>query len=478
MLHQATQYYTDNINALSAKIIIDMKNNLLFSQTTALCKTLGKRLAMVLTVLFTIGVGSVLGAALGDGYEKVTDISTLSAGDRVVLYCDDNSVGVTGWDGNKDAKVAASGWVEYLVESATGGVYLKDENASNYIASPGSSNQFKYGTKAVCTVDANGVLKCNSRFLYANETNYRMYSSIQSSYKAFYVYKVLASTPSTPYTVTFHTTATKEEEKEEASAGEGVTPPIMEEECGEWEFQGWSESYSDDEESTTKLDLVVTLDEEIYYPTKNINLYPVYTKSEGGGGTEYVLTDIGEISSGDIFVFADASNYALTNNNGTSSAVGVKQITVFNSKITSTVDATIEWQLTGNNTNGYTFYPGTGTTTWLYCNTTASSSSNNNMRVGTGDRKLFVVNNNGYLVTNDTYTDRYLSRYNTQDFRGYTNTNTNPVKPKLYKKTAGSTTYYYSYPQCTTETTVCLVHKYGRARYGLVPDGNGVLTVW
>ena len=31
---------------------------------------------------------------------------------------------------------------------------------------------------------------------------------------------------------------------------------------------------------------------------------------------------------------------------------------------------------------------------------------------------------------------------------------------------------------CTTETTVCLVHKYGRARYGLVPDGNGVLTVW
>ena len=436
-----------------------------------------KRLAMVLTVLFTVGVGSMLGAALGDGYEKVTNISTLSAGDRVVLYCDANSVGVTGWNNNKDATVATSGWVEYLVEAASGGVYLKDEIVSKYIASPGSSNQFLYGTKAVCTVDANGVLKCNSRLLYANGTNYRMYSSIQSSYKAFYVYKVLASTPSTPCTVTFHTTATKEEEKKEASAGEGVTPPIMEEECGEWEFQGWSELYSDDEESTTKLDLVVTLDEEIYYPTKNINLYPVYTKSEGGGGTEYVLTDIGEISSGDIFVFADASNYALTNNNGTSSAVGVKQITVSNSKITSTVDATIEWQLTGNNTNGYTFYPGTGTTTWLYCNTTASSSNNNNMRVGTGDRKLFVVNNNGYLVTNDTYTDRYLSRYNTQDFRGYTNTNTNPVKPKLYKKTAGSTTYYYSYPQCTTETTVTLQPNGGTGTAQVLETTDGSLTL-
>ena len=406
----------------------------------------------VLTLLFTLGVGSVLGAALGDGYEKVTDISTLSAGDRVVLYCDDNSVGVTGWNNNKDATVATSGWVEYLVEAASGGVYLKDETVSEYIASPGSSNQFLYGTKAVCTVDANGVLKCNNRFLYANGTNYRMYSTIQSAYKAFYVYKVLASTP---YTVTFHTTATTEEEIEEESAGAGVTPPKMEKECGEWTFMGWSESSSNSENSTTPLS-VVTLTNEKYYPTKDIDLYPVYTKSEGGGGTEYVLTDIGEISSGDIFVFADASNYALTNNNGTSSAVGVKQITVSNSKITSTVDATIEWQLTGNNTNGYTFYPGTGTTAWLYCNTTASSSNNNNMRVGTGNRKLFIVNNNGYLVTNDTYTDRYLSRYNTQDFRGYTNTNTNPVKPKLYKKTAGSTTYYYSYPQCATETTITL----------------------
>ena len=152
----------------------------------------------VLTILFTLGVGSVLGAALGDGYEKVTDISTLSAGDRVVLYCDAISLGVTGANSNgKDATVAASDWVEYLVESATGGVYLKDENASNYIASPGSSNVFKYGTKAVCSVNANGVLKCNDRYLCYNSnggTYYRMYTSI-GDYKPFYVYKVVTSTP-------------------------------------------------------------------------------------------------------------------------------------------------------------------------------------------------------------------------------------------------------------------------------------------
>ncbi len=133
-------------------------------------------------------------AALGDGYSKVTDITTLSAGDKVVVYCDASSIGVTGSNGNKDATVAATGWVEYLVEAATNGVYLKDEAKNTYIASPGSSNQFKYGTKAVCTVDANGVLMCNNRFLCHNGQNgnyYRMYTSI-GSYKPFYVYKVLA----------------------------------------------------------------------------------------------------------------------------------------------------------------------------------------------------------------------------------------------------------------------------------------------
>ena len=160
--------------------------------------TKGIRFTAILTVLFTLGVGSMLGAALEDGYEKVTDISTLSAGDRVVLYCDAISLGVTGANSNgKDATVAASDWVEYVVEAASGGVYLKDENASNYIASPGSSNVFKYGTKAVCSVDANGVLKCNNRYLCYNSTGgtyYRMYASI-GDYKPFYVYKVVTSTP-------------------------------------------------------------------------------------------------------------------------------------------------------------------------------------------------------------------------------------------------------------------------------------------
>lgn len=80
----------------------------------------------------------------------------------------------------------------------------------------------------------------------------------------------------TPYKVTFYKTDGTSEDIDEDSAGAGVTPPDMAETCGDWEFQGWSTTESDDEESTSELTLV-TLDEGVYYPTANTTLYPVYT---------------------------------------------------------------------------------------------------------------------------------------------------------------------------------------------------------
>ena len=181
-----------------------MKNSTFSAQVASNLLTLlqgySKTIRLLLVMFLTLTASTAWGAALTGNYTKITNISNLSAGDRVVLYADDISKGVTGWNGNKDATVSGSGWVEYLVESASGGVYLKDENAGNYIASPGSSNQFKYGTKAVCTVNENGVLKCNNRFLVQNGTYYRMYNSI-GSYKPFYVYKVSTAAPSYDITV-------------------------------------------------------------------------------------------------------------------------------------------------------------------------------------------------------------------------------------------------------------------------------------
>ena len=156
------------------------------------------KLFFALFAMLALNVGHAWGAALGSGYSKVTDISTLSAGDKVVIYCDDESVGVTGFNTTtkKDATVAETGWVEYLVESATGGVLLKD--GDNYISLT-TKNTFTYATTgSVCKVNSSGVLCCTlsgtDYFLYKNSTYYRMYvdKSSTSSYKPFYVYKVVA----------------------------------------------------------------------------------------------------------------------------------------------------------------------------------------------------------------------------------------------------------------------------------------------
>ena len=87
-----------------------------------------------------------------------------------------------------------------------------------------------------------------------------------------------------PYTVKFYKTSDTFESVTEKSVGAGVTPPSMEKECGDWTFQGWSKLPSNSETNTTELELV-TLTNRIYYPTKDVNLYPVYTKTEGGGGS-------------------------------------------------------------------------------------------------------------------------------------------------------------------------------------------------
>ena len=129
--------------------------------------------------------------------EIIDSNSDLSVGDYVVLKTA-AGVGVTGWNNNKDATVSEteSEWKKFYVASASsGGFTLKDESANNFIASPGSSNQFLYGSAATCSTDSDGHLICNSRYLCKNGTNYRFYTSI-SSYLPFFIYKVPAGSSS------------------------------------------------------------------------------------------------------------------------------------------------------------------------------------------------------------------------------------------------------------------------------------------
>lgn len=145
---------------------------------------------------------------LTDGYTKVTDISALAKGDKVVLYCDEYAVGVAGFDGTKSGVMAETDWVEYAVELVDGGMKLKDEVAGKYAALP-EKNCFKYNEAgSVFTVTENAMLSTvleadgKTYILYRNMNRKnnnplcRMYvdKSGDAEYAPFYVYKVANST--------------------------------------------------------------------------------------------------------------------------------------------------------------------------------------------------------------------------------------------------------------------------------------------
>lgn len=155
--------------------------------------------------------------------------------------------------------------------------------------------------------------------------------------------------------------------------------------------------------------------------------------------TQWILTNLADLTANDVFVIV-GNGYAMTNNNGTTSAPSASAVTITGDEITSEVAANIQWNLSGDATNGYTFYPNGTTSTWLYCNTTASTGSNNNIRVGTGNRKVFELatkSNKNYLATKDDNTVRYVCVYNNADWRGYIENSIVTTNTTFYKKVTG-----------------------------------------
>lgn len=164
----------------------------------------------------------------------------------------------------------------------------------------------------------------------------------------------------------------------------------------------------------------------------NLQLYAIWIE-DTPSDAQWVLTNLADLTENDVFVIVgnNGSNYAMSNNNGTGSAPAAVAVTVDNDLITSNVTSTIQWTLSGNATDGYTFYPSGSTTTWLYC-----TNTNNGVRVGTNTSKTFVVDD-GYLKHSGT--NRYVGIYDSQDWRCYTSTGGNIANQTFafYKKVSG-----------------------------------------
>ena len=154
------------------------------------------------------------------------------------------------------------------------------------------------------------------------------------------------------------------------------------------------------------------------------------------GNESWVLTDLAALTESDVFVIVgnNGANYAMSNDKGTTAAPTAVSVTVSDNKLTGTIADNIKWNISGNATDGYTFYPDGSTTTWLYC-----TSDNNGVRVGTtnsNDYDKFKINSN-YIY--NIGRARYLGIYSSSDWRCYTSINSNISGQSFafYKKVTG-----------------------------------------
>ena len=204
------------------------------------------------------------------------------------------------------------------------------------------------------------------------------------------------------------------------------------------------------------------------------------------------MVDLSELTATDVFVIVDiTSGCAMPNNKGTSSAPNAVSVTVNGDHLEGDIDGSLKWNISGNGTDGYIFYPNGTTEKWLYCSVNAgtTSGSNNNMRVGTGENKTFILHNNNWLahVYSSNHT-RYVGVYNSsegpQDWRGYNNTSSNVAntQTRFFKYTEAvstvatpvispaSGTYYTSQTvEITCETAGATIFY---TTDGSRPDGN------
>ena len=225
------------------------------------------------------------------------------------------------------------------------------------------------------------------------------------------------------------------ETTDEVKEGEAITFPADPADLGGKTFVGWTAAAID---GTT--DDAPTFVTSATMGTSDLKYYAVYATQSGSGENGWVETTLASLTATDVFVIVgnNGDTYAMTNDNGTGSAPSASAVTISDGKITSTVADNIKWNISGNATDGYTFYPNGDDENWLYC-----TNTNNGVRVGTNANKTFNIIDD-YL--NHEGTGRYVGIYNSQDWRCYTSINSN---------ISGQTFAFYKYTEGTSYSAYC-----------------------
>ena len=180
-------------------------------------------------------------------------------------------------------------------------------------------------------------------------------------------------------------------------------------------------------------------------PASNVTVTAQWIPDPDAPEYEWVLTDLAELTANDVFVIVgdNGDTYAMTNDNGTGSAPAASDVTVDNGKLSDAPADNLKWNISGNATDGYTFYPNGSTENWLYC-----TNTNNGVRVGKNNSKTFTINS-GYLYHDGT--SRHVGIYNAQDWRCYS-----PQSGNVHSNIANQTFSFYKRQVASNEPSITL----------------------
>lgn len=250
----------------------------------------------------------------------------------------------------------------------------------------------------------------------------------------FTLYESTSGGTTTTYSVTYdagdHGSGTMTDSNSPYAANTTVTliSNTFEPESG-YQWDSWEVKDDDD-------NLITVNNGTFTMPSSDVTVTAQWAVVPSAPQYEWVETALADLGASDIFVIvgANSNTYALSSANGTSSAPEAVAVTIVNGKIdtdaTPITDA-LKFNISGDASNGYTFYPNGSTTTYIYC-----TNTNNGVRVGkpnsnTTEEHAFTVTD-GYLTAGFS-THRYIGIYNSTDWRCYTGYSTGNIANQTFK---------------------------------------------
>ena len=436
-----------------------MKQFTIFNQLTAM----PKRLAMVLTVLFTLGVGSMLGA---DTYEKYS--GTITEGDYLIVY-----------DGAAMNTTVSSNRLQYSTVTisnnkittteasivwhiAPNGSYWTIYNASanKYAASNGTKSQAQLlalGTddKSLWTVSGSSTYEFVNKKNNASNVNanlrrngtygFACYST--STGGALTLYKKVAPVVPKTIDVTLHYKGTSTIISNQTSPYTlPKTGDYVADACDGWRFAGWYGSEYAKSET-----------EPIYITqlTSTGDAYAVYSHTADGGGglTTKTMTSFTS-TSGNIGGDANVSYAAAQGAAGTAPGVYSNEIRIYQNGGTLTI--------TGNNGKKLTSITiGSSMKTSVSYKIDEDSESSAQSINANGKYTLSDINATSVLFTckgTDKNSRLYLNHLSVT-------------------YSGGQTVYYTTTPQCATQTTVTLKPNGGTGTDKVLETTDGSLML-